>query len=1061
MSYLTGKCQICNGTARIHKNGDTECQQNAGCPGCVRCRDCIDGKVVNLPGLGGTHTRGPSTISIRASTTSQSSKKPSAQESGDGAFTVAAKEASISGFDLPPAPTLPPPKSRPASAEVRPESQPELPVEEAPVAYGQRFHDDGGQAADELNEGKSTVASVATATIAGMGSKIASLVKSISSGSVSESRRVVPAPLIINQDTLKLGEEHEEDDTIDEMELPEGAISRRATGHTRRLSQSLVSIVKELHSAPSSPTKPSHHQSLELLTEKAVTTTNKVTFEEREEELTPLVKQTSITRSAEELSRKTTVKLPPQGPTTPPQVRQKSDVFAYSRPKRTTATSDADVSPKTSAVESPTRSRTPSANQSVNLSGGVGARKAKKAVSTLPARPSSADSVSEKSTPATPSSSSSASPTKKSNRSFREWYTNFASDSAQLNLQSTLEENEFPDAITLELLFGYKGEETRGNDAADAMINAYRCYEAASSDPLWDKPTDKEVSGESNVDPELAEDVACMYRPLNIFVDEKLEGLRYSNDTNEAGVEIVTAGKPEHLMDALIFPLNQDMTFAKVFLASYRFFMPAVVVLNTLIEWYNVDLDVEAFSPPGTLTGGDESQDAETPSGSSECAKQDQFFKKHHRQIQSRAIGVLILWVKNHWNDFQCDRKMFGLLMAFMEHVSQISFGDGQKLTQAVREQRLLWFTTRYIPAFTTKRSAMYDMAKPWALAWTPEEFAREITLVDHFLFRHIRPDSYLQVLSHPVPKEGAGRNVALRELLEYVVWFRLVGAYFATIILREDSSKRKAKVIKRAIKIAKAGVSACRGIRNFNTMFAIIWALRRPAVVKATHAWEALSSKSISALKKLTLLMDPTDGYANYWAEFKDAQPPAIPFLATYMHDILEIHREAPTYMGETAGDNGNVAAAPKTRRKGRGRGTGGEKENFNTSEIDEQPFDSSRADRSTLTRTIYFQKFYDLYSIIAELEVFRTGQADGNTMAVMYEQTGDTDNGAIVFTHMRDFAVDKVSGRWMDDVLSGPDFTSNASPPTAADTLERAKSGSSMKSNSSQIGSGVSLPV
>lgn len=98
----------------------------------------------------------------------------------------------------------------------------------------------------------------------------------------------------------------------------------------------------------------------------------------------------------------------------------------------------------------------------------------------------------------------------------------------------------------------------------------------------------------------------------------------------------------------------------------------------------------------------------------------------------------------------------------------------------------------------------MNDNTKPWALVWDPEDFAREITNVDHFLFRQIRPDAYLHVLARPVKREGGGRNVPLRVILEYVAWGRLVGGYIATVVLREESTRRRAKVIKRVIKIAK-----------------------------------------------------------------------------------------------------------------------------------------------------------------------------------------------------------------------------------------------------------------
>lgn len=142
--------------------------------------------------------------------------------------------------------------------------------------------------------------------------------------------------------------------------------------------------------------------------------------------------------------------------------------------------------------------------------------------------------------------------------------------------------------------------------------------------------------------------------------DEPIEGLEYSlsDDT-----EIISLGVPLDLLDALIFPLSQDALYAKTFLATYRFFMPGKRVLDTLIEWYNVDLYEDCL------------QHEET------------FLKRNRKHIQSRAVKVLVLWIKNHWQDFADDPGMFKDLSEFVQDLAETNFGDNQKLNQAMREQ--------------------------------------------------------------------------------------------------------------------------------------------------------------------------------------------------------------------------------------------------------------------------------------------------------------------------------------------------------------------------------------
>jgi hypothetical protein len=120
---------------------------------------------------------------------------------------------------------------------------------------------------------------------------------------------------------------------------------------------------------------------------------------------------------------------------------------------------------------------------------------------------------------------------------------------------------------------------------------------------------------------------------------------------------------PLDLLDSLIFPLQQDMIYSKTFLATYRLYLPAQRVLDTLIEWYNVDLYEDC-----TLA-------------------EELFLKRNRKQIQSRAVKVLVIWINNHWQDFASDAEIFQELMEFVDGLSENSFGDNQKLSQAIREQ--------------------------------------------------------------------------------------------------------------------------------------------------------------------------------------------------------------------------------------------------------------------------------------------------------------------------------------------------------------------------------------
>ncbi|KAI9353267.1 ras guanine nucleotide exchange factor domain-containing protein [Zopfochytrium polystomum] len=287
--------------------------------------------------------------------------------------------------------------------------------------------------------------------------------------------------------------------------------------------------------------------------------------------------------------------------------------------------------------------------------------------------------------------------------------------------------------------------------------------------------------------------------------------------------------------------------------------MPASEVLTSLIEWYNVEADEDA-----------------TP-------QQEAFLKRHRRLFRVRSIRCILLWIKHHWYDFHNDPQLLEELVNFVADVSETSFGDGQKMTQAIRESRLSWYMTQYIPPFSNRRAAPSEAFKPWALRWEAEAFAEQLTLIDSHLFRQIRPDAYLHLLQMPLQAADLRESAAFKAIMDYVSWFRLVSAYCATLIVKEDNVKKRTKAIRRFIKIAKI----CRELNNYNTLFAVMHGLKRPAVHKLSPAWEAVPAKYLETFRSMEELMNPEDGYAAYWTALKATKPPAIPFFGLYLMEM------------------------------------------------------------------------------------------------------------------------------------------------------------------------------
>nr|KAJ3423248.1 hypothetical protein HK105_007584 [Polyrhizophydium stewartii] len=460
------------------------------------------------------------------------------------------------------------------------------------------------------------------------------------------------------------------------------------------------------------------------------------------------------------------------------------------------------------------------------------------------------------------------------------------------------------------------------------LMWAAKEYEGWKRNPLWNVREE-----ESSASDAAQEDIDMAVRLVDIVSEARIAGLMYEEDLKIGDLDMVMLGSPKDLMDGLIFPLDQDMSFAEVFVATYRFFMPAQDLLDCLVGWYNADAEDTRF--PGS----------------------EAFLRKNRKQIQNRAVRVLLMWIRNHWHDFHNDPRLYAELNFFVDYLGKVSFGNNQKLTQAIREQRLSWYTYQYIPMFSATRSGGPDQTKPWIAEWDIDDLAQNLTMIDHLHFRQLKPDMYLQLLHKPAQIKSGGFNVPFKIVMELCHWFRTVVAYTATVIAKEDNTKKKINYIKRFIKVAKA----CRDLSNYNTMFAIVYGLKRPAVLMWTQAWEGLPTKYMDQFKELDLLIDPADGYFNYNDVIRDQNPPAVPFLLPYIQDMIETHRNVPMLHEAADGE-------PKP---------------------------------------INFQKFYHLYSIAAELEVFRLGSYHGKLK-------GDRESNLLLVNHMRSYAMlnDKALG-------------------------------------------------
>ncbi|CAD6194487.1 unnamed protein product [Caenorhabditis auriculariae] len=166
---------------------------------------------------------------------------------------------------------------------------------------------------------------------------------------------------------------------------------------------------------------------------------------------------------------------------------------------------------------------------------------------------------------------------------------------------------------------------------------------------------------------------------------------------------------------------------------------------------------------------------------------------------------------------------------------------------------------------------------------------AAQLTLQDFAVFSAIEPTEYIDNLFHLDSKYGSPRLEEFERLFNREMW------WVATEVCSERHVQRRAKIIKKFIKIARH----CRDLRNFNSMFAIVSGLDKPAVRRLHGSWERISSKYHRMLDEIHQLMDPTRNMSKYRQHLAEVEqePPVVPIYPVIKKDLTFSHEGNPTY--------------------------------------------------------------------------------------------------------------------------------------------------------------------
>ncbi|KIH56964.1 RasGEF domain protein [Ancylostoma duodenale] len=179
--------------------------------------------------------------------------------------------------------------------------------------------------------------------------------------------------------------------------------------------------------------------------------------------------------------------------------------------------------------------------------------------------------------------------------------------------------------------------------------------------------------------------------------------------------------------------------------------------------------------------------------------------------------------------------------------------------------------------------------AQAQLLSLNAQVVAAQLTLQDFAVFASIEPTEYIDNLFQLESRYGSPRLEEFERIFNREMW------WVATEVCSERNVQKRAKLIKKFIKVARH----CRELRNFNSMFAIMSGLDKPAVRRLHSTWERISGKYIRMLEDVQQLVDPSRNMSKYRQHLAEVsqEPPVVPIYPVIKKDLTFSHEGNPTY--------------------------------------------------------------------------------------------------------------------------------------------------------------------
>eukprot|EP01102_Stenamoeba_stenopodia_P006360 TRINITY_DN1744_c0_g3_i1.p1 TRINITY_DN1744_c0_g3~~TRINITY_DN1744_c0_g3_i1.p1 ORF type:complete len:906 (-),score=236.37 TRINITY_DN1744_c0_g3_i1:10-2727(-) len=334
---------------------------------------------------------------------------------------------------------------------------------------------------------------------------------------------------------------------------------------------------------------------------------------------------------------------------------------------------------------------------------------------------------------------------------------------------------------------------------------------------------------------------------------------------NEDGTITVKGGTVRKLIEKLTSAGAIDPDYLTAFLLTYRSFTTPNVLLDELIERYNI-------KPPSDCTG----------------AHLEQWRQKKQKPIRLRVCNALKHWIERHFSDFIMEDELLRKLTEFTDETISNTPGlqvVGTRLHKLIEKKlstsSLEGNASALFPEPTNSRLSLQGLgarSKRSLLDYDPGDIAKQLTLLEFSNYKVIQPRECLNQAWNKSDKEINAPNI-----VNMIKRTNAVPLWVATEIVFCDKPKQRSNLVKLFISIAEK----CRSLNNFNAVMEISSGLQLSAIYRLKRTWEGVPQKSMAAFEEMKELMKVSSNWKAYREALKKCNPPCVPYLGVYLTDL------------------------------------------------------------------------------------------------------------------------------------------------------------------------------